>query len=122
MARRAPRAGEKSAGEKSERAFSKPPPDIELEHVDGERRANNGVGAQPLCGRVHILVQTETGADDVALEVGAAEPEIVIGESIDNGVRLQVLIGDIRIPGPGLIDDRISDGKAAHGPDIAADE
>src|SRR5262245_23785690 len=80
------------------RKYLEPRVEIELEHVDRERRAVDLVRAQPLCRHPDVVPDSEVEAQDVAFGVRSAEAEVGVRERVEHGVALEVAISREHAP------------------------
>ena len=93
-----------------------------MQDVDGIGTAGDAVGAHPAQARPDVLAKTDIAADEIALQVGAAETEIGVCEGIDGGIRLQVFVAGVDVPIPEMLDLPVADRDAAEPTLIAAVE
>src|SRR3974390_3243565 len=85
-------------------ACSEPRVEIELDDIDRIRQTGNAIGAhQAACGP-DVLAESASGAKEVPLEVGAAEPEIRVDERINRRVGFEVFVADVSVPIPEMSD------------------
>ncbi len=50
-----------------------------------------------------LFRQSEVAAYEVALEVGAAEAEVAVGEGIESGVGFQIFVGEVAFQSPNCV-------------------
>src|SRR5262249_27184790 len=73
-------------------------------------------------GGPYIVADPKIGAEDVALEIGAAETEVGIDKGVERGIRLQEFVGGIDVPVAKSLDVLVADGDARHPSLVAAIE
>src|SRR5262249_47386909 len=85
---------------------------VQLPHVDAERRIVDLVRSQVAQAQPGAARQPQVEADLVTLGVGAAEVKVGIGERVEHSVALQVAIDRVGAPVPQVAQHRLADSQA----------